>query len=200
MAQAWQAQKQEPVFRFSAVEATEDCLKQQAAGKRIIHIATHGFFTAVDCASDVGADALMSKQFIGENPLLFSGLFLAGSNLHGEGAADQNIDDGILTAEEISLLDLRGVDLVTLSACETALGQIESGEGVYGLRRAFLMAGARTVVSALWPVSDRETSDFMLFLYQHENTPLHTIFREYQIKRINKQRQYGYSVQSGHRD
>jgi CHAT domain-containing protein/tetratricopeptide (TPR) repeat protein len=194
VSQAWREKYREPVLRFTGVDALEDCFKKHAGGKRVIHIATHGFFTPADCASDNGsADAVMSAQYVGENPLLFSGLFLAGSNLRGQGATDYGIDDGILTAEEITMLDLRGVDLVTLSACETALGRIESGEGVYGLRRAFLMAGARTVVSALWPVSDGETSDFMSFLYQHDTAPLHTIFREYQINRLKKYRQYGYS-------
>ena len=96
---------------------------------------------------------------MGENPLLLSGLVLAGANRAGEAHPDQ--DDGILTAEELAALDLRGVEIVALSACDTGLGEVEAGEGVFGLRRALEIAGARTVLMSLWPVPDREARLWM---------------------------------------
>jgi CHAT domain-containing protein len=93
------------------------------------------------------------------NPLLLSGLVLSGANQHPE--------NGILTALEVSNLDLRGCELVVLSACETGLGTIESGEGLLGLQRAFHLAGARTVVASLWSVSDPATSVLMEQFYKN---------------------------------
>jgi CHAT domain-containing protein len=94
------------------------------------------------------------------NPLLRSGLALAGANLTRDGHAD-----GILTALEASGLDLWGTKLVTLSACDTGVGEVRNGEGVYGLRRAFVLAGAETLVMTLWPVSDSITREPMAAYY-----------------------------------
>jgi len=112
---------------------------------RVLHIATHGFFRA-----DAGVD----------NPLLRSGLALAGANLRRTGT-----DDGILTALEAANLDLWGTRLVALSACDTGVGVVRNGEGVYGLRRAFFLAGAETLVMSLWPVSDVITREMMSGYY-----------------------------------
>ncbi|MGH9902031.1 MAG: CHAT domain-containing protein, partial [Pyrinomonadaceae bacterium] len=95
-----------------------------------------------------------------ENPLLRSGLALAGANRRGAGR-----EDGILTALEASGLNLWGTRLVVLSACDTGLGEVKNGEGVYGLRRAFVLAGAETLVMSLWPVSDYVTRETMLSYY-----------------------------------
>jgi CHAT domain-containing protein len=100
----------------------------------------------------------------GENPLLLSGLVLAGAN-HRSLAAD-NEDDGILTAEEIASLDLSGVEWAVLSACETGVGDIRVGEGVFGLRRAFQTAGAGTLIMSLWSVDDESTRSWMKSLYE----------------------------------
>jgi CHAT domain-containing protein len=102
---------------------------------------------------------------VSENPLLMSGLALAGANRRA--AAGPDDEDGILTAEEVSALNLDGVEWVVLSACDTGLGEIRAGEGVFGLRRAFQVAGARTVIMSLWPVDDDATRVWMRALYRN---------------------------------
>jgi CHAT domain-containing protein len=141
-------------------QATESSLKRISA-PRFLHLATHGFFLgdAPVSAINVSARTKDASPKI-ENPLLRSGLALEGANLHKSG--DQ---DGILTALEASGLNLWGTKLVTLSACDTGLGEVKNGEGVYGLRRAFMLAGAETLVMSLWPVSDYVTRELMANYY-----------------------------------
>ena len=99
------------------------------------------------------------------DPMRRSGIVLAGANAVEE--ADQaGVEDGWVTAEEISLMNLRGTDMVVLSACETGLGDVRLGEGVFGLRRAFLNAGARTLVTSLFEVPDAETRALMRHFYE----------------------------------
>jgi CHAT domain-containing protein/Tfp pilus assembly protein PilF len=153
--------------------ATESALKGVVA-PRILHIATHGFFL-----QDVGtlgdtANTLMAATRKGrgaasaqiENPLLRSGLALAGANSRNGGGGSSG-DDGILTALEASGLNLWGTKLVVLSACDTGLGEVRNGEGVYGLRRAFVLAGTESVVMSLWPVSDYSTRRLMTDYYKN---------------------------------
>ncbi len=102
----------------------------------------------------------MSATVRSSNPLLRSGIALAGANL-----SRRDSDAGILTALEASTLDLWGTSLVTLSACDTGVGDVKNGEGVYGLRRAFFIAGAETLVMSLWPVSDYTTRTLMTRYY-----------------------------------
>jgi hypothetical protein len=109
----------------------------------------------------VSADAIAAAEL--ENPLLLSGLAMAGANRSGRRSVDQ--DDGILTAEEIAGLDLQDTEWAVLSACDTGLGEIRAGEGVFGLRRAFQIAGARTVIMSLWSVDDEATRVWMRALY-----------------------------------
>jgi CHAT domain-containing protein len=99
----------------------------------------------------------------GESPLVLSGLALTGANARHTAAPDE--EDGVLTAEEVSSLDLHGVEWAVLSACETGLGEVRVGEGVFGLRRAFQIAGARTVIMSLWSVQDEPAREWMTALY-----------------------------------
>lgn len=96
-----------------------------------------------------------------DNPLLRSGLALAGANQGRSGD-----DDGVLTALEASALDLWGTKLVVLSACDTGVGEVKNGDGVYGLRRALFLAGTESQLMSLWPVSDRSTRDLMIRYYE----------------------------------
>ncbi|WP_204140408.1 tetratricopeptide repeat protein [Halomicronema sp. CCY15110] len=154
-------------------EATENALKQVEA-PQILHIATHGFFLAnVERPSSeaqrgigiISSDTPFARPTTPsvaiENPLLRSGLALAGFNTRQSGS-----EDGVLTALEASTLNLSGTQLVVLSACETGLGDIANGEGVYGLRRAFALAGAETQLMSLWQVSDDGTQSLMARYYE----------------------------------
>ncbi len=161
------------VTRLTGPEATESAFKREAPAYRVVHVATHGFFLGGDCASTLavlrgigGVTQGVAPVVlpVGENPLLLSGLAFAGAN-HRTAAGPEE-EDGILTAEEIASLDLRGVEWVVLSACETGVGEVKSGEGVFGLRRAFQVAGARTLVMSLWGVEDEATRRWMQGLYE----------------------------------
>ncbi len=149
---------------YSAQAATETQLKQ-ADGPAILHIATHGFFLpdAAPLTRAASTDALARLQL--GNPLLRSGLALAGANQLKGGPPGQE-DDGIFTALEAAGLDLWGTQLVVLSACDTGVGEVKNGEGVYGLRRALVLAGSETQVMSLWPVSDAVTRDLMVAYYR----------------------------------
>jgi len=155
----WQSAQAGPVVRLAGTEAREAAFEEQASGKRVLHLATHGFFLG-------GCRAILADPGSGtsENPLLLSGLALAGANRRG--AAGPSDDLGILTAEEIAALDLGGVEWAVLSACDTALGELRAGEGIFGLRRAFQAAGVRTVIAGLWPAEDRTTRRWMQILYR----------------------------------
>jgi len=150
-------------------DASETALRA-VAGPEILHMATHGFFLG---GSDVKPDVRLGnmrsdaqtqrpRTVGGDNPLLRSGLALAGFN---RGAA--GLDDGVLTALEAASLDLVGTRLVVLSACETGLGEIRLGEGVHGLQRAFAIAGAESLVMSLWSVDDDATRDLFLAFHKH---------------------------------
>jgi CHAT domain-containing protein/Tfp pilus assembly protein PilF len=150
--------------------ATEHSLKQ-VTGPRVLHVATHGFFLntttlAAPAAGDARGVTLLGQPgdaaSAGRFALLRSGLALAGANKRQGGDGE----DGLLTALEAASLDLRGTELVVLSACETGLGEVRSGDGVYGLRRALAVAGAETQVMSLWQVSDEATRDLMIAFYK----------------------------------
>lgn len=148
--------------------ATEEAFKQmgkKAPSPRILHIATHGFFFPDPRTEQRGNQEPVFK--ISDNPMIRSGLVLAGANHAWKtGRPLANMEDGILTAYEISQLDLRHTDLVVLSACETGLGDIAGNEGVYGLQRAFKIAGAKHLVMSLWQVPDYQTQELMTIFYK----------------------------------
>ena len=157
------------VAPLTQARATEATLKQSSA-PRILHVATHGFFLP-DQPQEMlhntrglalGDEAARQAAARIENPLLRSGLALAGANTRQSGGGE----DGILTALEVATLNLWGTKLVVLSACETGIGDIKTGEGVYGLRRALVLAGAESQVVSLWKVSDAATRDLMVEYYR----------------------------------
>jgi CHAT domain-containing protein/tetratricopeptide (TPR) repeat protein len=150
----------EPVLGPAAVESWV----KKAYSPRVLHLATHGFFLPDQREIPEGGFRGMAP----ENPLLRSGLVLAGANTWLAGRSPpEEAEDGLLTAEDVTGLDLLGTELVVLSACETGLGQVRAGEGVFGLRRAFQLAGARTVVMSLWKVADEPTRELMGAFYRH---------------------------------
>lgn len=190
IAESWSSTSQEPTTICFGLGASEEAFKRDAPGNRVVHLATHGYFLEGRCQPTTTQRGFDSEVgYIGENPLLLSGLFFTGANLQGEGADELGVEDGILTAEEVTAMNLDGTELAVLSACETALGEVKDGEGVYGLRRAFQMAGARTVISALWPVSDKETAEMMSQLYESSRKSLPEIMREIQLQKINDLRE-----------
>ena len=147
-----------PQARVLAGEQASESALQQLNAPRILHIATHGFFLQDTSQNPAGAAGAATAG--PENPLLRSGLALSGANRVKDGKGE-----GILTALEASNLNLWGTKLVTLSACDTGVGEVKNGEGVYGLRRSFFLAGAETLVMSLWPVSDYVTREMMTSYY-----------------------------------
>jgi CHAT domain-containing protein len=163
---------------YTGREALEEILRSRGAPE-VLHLATHGFFLKdldlaglADDSPERGiqqvtmAPKKKGKRVKMENPLLRSGIALAGANTALE-TGDAGRSDGIVTAEKILGLRLRGTDMVVLSACDTGLGEVKAGEGVYGLRRAFTQAGTRGLVMSMWSVPDRETRELMVEFYRN---------------------------------
>jgi CHAT domain-containing protein/tetratricopeptide (TPR) repeat protein len=157
-----------PQATFLTKEHATKAALAQVAGPRILHIATHGFFLQdASSVSDVrdtaiGRDHTLAATVVAErveNPLLRSGLALAGANAGGGSS------NGVLTALEAADLNLWGTQLVVLSACDTGVGEVKNGDGVYGLRRALVLAGSESQVISLWPVSDTGTRDLVIGFY-----------------------------------
>lgn len=168
------------ILTLLGIEATEQRLKELNQSPHIIHFATHGFFIA---GSNAQADAPSFENLLANDPMLRSGLLLKdGGRLLSEGAAAINTGDGVLTAYEAQNLPLDNTRLVVLSACETGLGDVQIGEGVYGLQRAFLVAGARSVVMSLFKVNDEATQKLMNYFYEEylQTSDTHLAFRKAQ--------------------
>ena len=160
---------------YVGIEASEASVKAMSGkGDRVLHIATHGFYFPKD---NIASSKYLQSVFAIENKggvvtyespedaaLLRCGLFMAGAKTRLSGTKIQGADDGILTAREISMINLNGLDLAILSACETGIGDI-SGDGVFGLQRGFKKAGAHSILMSLWKVDDDATSFLMKEFY-----------------------------------
>ncbi len=186
--------------------ATEETFKREAFGRSILHLATHGFFFDGDCEPAVagtravgGLTAARPSRHaptpITEGTFALSGLVLAGANSRTR--SESAGEDGILTAEEVLSLNLEGVEWAVLSACDTGLGRIRAGEGVFGLRRAFQIAGVRSVIMSLWAVDDEATRLWMHSLYEgrlvrHLNTA--RAVRDASIAVLSERRSAGFST------
>ncbi|MBK6701963.1 MAG: CHAT domain-containing protein [Saprospiraceae bacterium] len=137
---------------------------------RILHIATHGYFfedPKSNTKQTVSSSHTESVFKMSDHPMLRSGLIMAGGNAAWQGKQTmEGREDGILTAYEISQMNLTNTELVVLSACETGLGDIQGNEGVYGLQRAFRIAGAKYLIMSLWQVPDKQTSLLMTTFYK----------------------------------
>ncbi len=166
-------------LNYKRIEATEENLKKQENPK-VMHIATHGFFL-----SDVDLDDSENSE-LAQNPLFRSGVLLAGAGVDRE--ESKRVEDGVLTAYEAMNLNLDQTELVVLSACETGLGEVRNGEGVYGLQRSFLVAGANTVLMSLWQVDDVATQELMNAFYGFwvSGTEKHEAFRKAQLQMKEK--------------
>lgn len=172
------------VSSFNGREASEENLKK-VRSPGILHVATHGFFQS-DVAVEESASETESDEVI-QNPLFRSGLLFAGAGVDHA----SRTDDGILTAYEAMNLDLQNTELVCLSACETGLGDVQNGEGVYGLQRSFLVAGARSLLMSLWQVDDEATQQLMTSFYQGwmSGMPKSEAFRKAQQQMKEKYKQ-----------
>jgi CHAT domain-containing protein len=152
---------------ISGTSATTKAL-QRHQGPRVLHVATHGFFVTdqetkqTDPMRLIQEGSPLLRSLRQEDPLLRSGLVFAGAN---QPDVDPN-DDGYLTAAEAVNLNLKGTELVVLSACSTGKGEVRTGEGVYGLQRSLTVAGARSTLLSLWKVDDAATAEFMDRFYQ----------------------------------
>lgn len=156
---------------FTGSRASEESFKTlDGRSPQILHIATHGFFLPPPenkLLKKEGTNQSSNAFKLQPNPMFRSGLVFAGANLAWNGKSVQGEEDGILTAYEIAQMDLSHTNLVVLSACETALGDIEGNEGVIGLQRAFRIAGVKQMVMSLWQVPDKETIELMILFYQN---------------------------------
>ena len=157
-----------PVTTLTNRNATETSFKQLSGKKnRVIHLATHGFYITKKQANQMSGHSVINisninDSYVEDRELLRSGLLMAGAMSEEK---DKAIDDGILTALEVASMDLSGTELIVLSACETALGDVSS-EGVFGLQRGFKKAGAQSLLMSLWKVDDTATQILMTKFYK----------------------------------
>ncbi len=173
-------------------EATEESIKalDGKTSPYVLHLATHGFFFPDPkvVLKETNKDFEGTRAAIyntSDDPMMRSGLALAGANKYWKKTAENlTIDDGILTASEISNLDLSACQLVVLSACETGLGAINGSEGVFGLQRAFKMAGVKNIIMSLWKVPDAQTSELFEIFYNEcfAGKTIHEAFQTAQSK------------------
>ncbi len=174
IARLWRrAAVDEDVVLLTGGGASESAVKRLAPGKRMLHLATHGFFLGrgqdpLSAAGSRGVGGFTTAPdapaaSVGVGPLGLSGLALSGANL---GSAQDDGEDGVLTAEEIAAMDLSGIDWAVLSACMSGTGDVQMNEGILGLRRAFRIAGAKTLIMSLWSIEDEAAREWMEELYR----------------------------------
>lgn len=171
---------------YLGAEASEEMIKKTAKNPAILHIATHGFFLA---QSNKTRELGINTEAASKHPLLRSGLMLAGANIAINNELDQESNNGILTAYEAMNLELNNTELVIMSACETGLGEVRNGEGVFGLQRSFMAAGAKAILMSLWKVNDIATKELMTLFYQYwinDGIEKHAAFRKAQLELKNK--------------
>jgi len=168
---------------FSKADATEENFKAAASESQFLHLASHGFFypdpelVREQTKKELDEENVNFRGGIvnygiwnfvnNKNPLMRSGVVLAGANDVWDRDVFEEGEDGVLSAQEVTTLNMRNTDLLVLSACETGLGDIKGSEGVYGLQRAFKMAGVRYLIMSLWQVPDKETAEFMSLFYKN---------------------------------
>jgi CHAT domain-containing protein len=161
------------VYKYN--DATEEHFKSISGDKaytKFLHLSTHGYFFENSSSNSAEISEKLTTDIpfkSSENPMIRSGLILAGGNFawtNGKSYGEY-LEDGILTAYEISQMDLSNTELVVLSACETGLGDIKGNEGVYGLQRAFKIAGVKYIIMSLWQVPDKQTSQLMIAFYKN---------------------------------
>jgi CHAT domain-containing protein len=167
---------------YLGADASEEMIKKAAKNPAILHIATHGFFLA---QSNKARELGINTEAASKHPLLRSGLMLAGANIAINNELDQESNNGILTAYEAMNLELNNTELVIMSACETGLGEVRNGEGVFGLQRSFMAAGAKATLMSLWKVNDAATKELMTLFYQYwinDSIEKHAAFRKAQLE------------------
>ncbi|MDD5087484.1 MAG: CHAT domain-containing tetratricopeptide repeat protein [bacterium] len=184
----WNRHHRAPAVLLAGKDATEKMFRQYCRGNYAIHMATHGYWDPASVRDqDRGARSPDARTMTCS--LLHSGLVL-GESCSREYCSDTTSDeDGILHAEEIASLDLRGTQLVVLTSCNSGIGDIEPGEGIYGLRRAFRLAGAQTIVCALWPIPDEATADLSSAMSGTDGESISESLREASLRYIRIQRQ-----------
>lgn len=180
---------------FEGESANEESFKalSHKGSNRYLHIATHGFF--LKDSKDITTNQFVLNNYSIDKdkaltPMQLTGLLFAGANRAWKNSnVIPGIEDGILTADEISHIDLRGTEVVVLSACTTGLGDFSSPEGVFGLQRAFKLAGVKTIIMSLWEVSDEATSKLMQLFYENisHGMETHNAFRkaQFELKKQN---------------
>ncbi len=177
----WRGQAAQSSMKLIGPEATERAFIDHCSGKSVLHLATHGFHLE-ECATESTHTEDPDESSVPQTLFARSGLLLAGAGMDHKEAHPDN--DGVLSGLEVLHLDLSGVELVVLSACNSGLGEGSRVSGAYGLPRAFILAGARNVVTAMWKISDQFTPELMRGLYEKLQQPLPRRLRESQLGMI----------------
>jgi len=173
---------------FTGTDALEESFHVLSGSNSpsIIHLSTHGYyFPDTVCGKNIKYSTSGEMLFrYSDDPLLRSGLLMAGANLAWKGQPiPAHMEDGILTAKEVLKMNLMNTELIVLSACQTGQGDVKGSEGVEGLQRGFKMAGVRYIIMSLWQVPDKETKEFMVTFYDHwlKKMDIHEAFHTTQM-------------------